>query len=184
MIDRTGEVYGFLTALRRDPRGIRSTYWVFRCQCGVELVRDIGNVRRNRINGCQSCRSGSAAPGWRGCGDISQNVFRTIWHSSQQKQWEFSITIEYLWELFLSQDKKCAFTGWPISFNDTYNRRKTKTASLDRIDSTLGYVPGNVQWVHREVNKLKKNLTDERFIELCIAVAKGAELKQSAQGHD
>lgn len=40
------------------------------------------------------------------------------------------------------------------------------TASLDRIDSTLPYEPGNVVWVHTDINYMKHCLTEERFYEL------------------
>jgi hypothetical protein len=41
------------------------------------------------------------------------------------------------------------------------------TASLDRIDSTLGYVTGNVQWVHKSVNHMKSDTPEEEFVEWC-----------------
>ena len=31
------------------------------------------------------------------------------------------------------------------------------TASLDRIDSTKGYVRGNIQWVHKDINWFKRD---------------------------
>lgn len=40
-------------------------------------------------------------------------------------------------------------------------------ASLDRIDSSQGYIKGNVQWVHKDINKMKFDLSQDRFLELC-----------------
>jgi hypothetical protein len=79
--------------------------------------------------------------------------------------------MEYAWALFLEQDRRCAFTDWPLYFNKTNKGRSDRTASLDRIDSNLGYIEGNVQWIHRDVNKLKKNFSDEYFLQICQAVA-------------
>lgn len=45
------------------------------------------------------------------------------------------------------------------------------TISLDRIDSTKGYIEGNVQWVHKSVNIMKSTLTQEQFINFCKLVA-------------
>lgn len=45
-------------------------------------------------------------------------------------------------------------------------------ASLDRIDSSLGYIEGNVQWVLREINFMKGNLDEEYFKNICIAIGK------------
>ena len=46
------------------------------------------------------------------------------------------------------------------------------TASLDRIDSSKGYIKGNVQWVHKEFNKMKLDLLDKEFIDICKLVHK------------
>jgi len=47
-----------------------------------------------------------------------------------------------------------------------------KTASLDRIDSNYekGYLRGNVQWVHKDINRLKMNRSDDSFIAICARV--------------
>lgn len=45
------------------------------------------------------------------------------------------------------------------------------TASLDRIDNTKGYIPGNVQWVHKSVNFCKGTLKERYFIKLCCQIA-------------
>jgi hypothetical protein len=45
------------------------------------------------------------------------------------------------------------------------------SASLDRIDSSIGYIDGNVQWLAGKVNMMKQSYTQEEFIEMCVAVA-------------
>jgi hypothetical protein len=44
-------------------------------------------------------------------------------------------------------------------------------ASLDRIDSEKGYIPGNVQWVHPAVNFMKHAMAQDVFIDWCCRVA-------------
>jgi hypothetical protein len=44
------------------------------------------------------------------------------------------------------------------------------TASLDRIDSLVGYIKGNVQWVHKDVNVSKMDFDESYFRQLCAAV--------------
>jgi hypothetical protein len=61
---------------------------------------------------------------------------------------------------------KCALTGWEINMNYT-----NCTASLDRIDSTKPYDVDNIQWVHTMVNMCKNKYPQDRFIEMCTAVA-------------
>lgn len=44
------------------------------------------------------------------------------------------------------------------------------TASLDRIDPRKDYVKGNVQWVHKDVNRIKQAFNEERLLEVCKAI--------------
>ena len=79
--------------------------------------------------------------------------------------------------LLSSSTRQCALSGLPIKLPDRY--KQTFTASIDRIDSSKGYVKGNVQWVHKDINMMKRNLNQARFVEFCLAVAStcGGEIK-------
>ncbi len=79
---------------------------------------------------------------------------------------DWDVSHEYLANLLLKQDMKCKLTGWDISALNVSNN----TASLDRINSKLGYVEGNVQWVHKMVNMCKQNYSQEEFINMCKAI--------------
>jgi ribosomal protein S14 len=70
------------------------------------------------------------------------------------------------------QKDRCALSGLPIATrrDGTIAGDRATTASLDRIDSDKGYMPDNVQWVHKEINMMKGVLTQARFVELCRAV--------------
>ena len=65
----------------------------------------------------------------------------------------------------------CVLSGRPITYK-RFPRDSFSTASLDRIDSAKGYVKGNVQWIHKEVNRMKSDLSDEQFIAFCCEVAR------------
>lgn len=41
------------------------------------------------------------------------------------------------------------------------------TASLDRIDSSFGYILNNVQWVHKDVQRMKSDFSEAHFVETC-----------------
>jgi hypothetical protein len=49
---------------------------------------------------------------------------------------------------------------------------KWKKVSPDRIDSTKGYVKGNIQLVLASVNTFKMDMTQSEFVDLCKAIAK------------
>lgn len=80
---------------------------------------------------------------------------------------DWEVTFEYLADLLINQDFKCALTGWDIDAMEV----NKNNASLDRIDSSKGYVEGNVQWVHKMVNMSKQQYSQKDFIFMCEAVA-------------
>lgn len=73
--------------------------------------------------------------------------------------------MEDLWNLFEKQERKCAMTGLGLTLRG-YGK-PPGTASVDRIDSSKGYTKDNIQWVHKDVNKMKMDFTKEYFIEVC-----------------
>lgn len=60
-----------------------------------------------------------------------------------------------------NQDGKCALTGLPL----VTEANSPRTASLDRIDSSVGYIPTNIQWICSVVNTMKSDLDQDDFIE-------------------
>jgi hypothetical protein len=77
--------------------------------------------------------------------------------------------MEHAWSLFERQERKCAISGEPLIFEAGRNSRTT--ASLDRVDNTKGYVPGNVQWVHKVVNLMRNALPVSEFTRWCALIA-------------
>ena len=178
-----GQVFSKLTVLERvsSSRG-GGTRYLCRCECGRETtVFSVHLVRGNTKScGCATPR-GPAHKQWTGYGDISGNFFNQIKRSAAgakggrhaRPSIPFDLTIEDLWNLFLQQNRKCALSGVTLTFAKRYDtsRADPQTASLDRIDSGGDYVLGNVQWVHKDVNRMKNVFTQERFLEVCRQVA-------------
>lgn len=83
------------------------------------------------------------------------------------------ITESDFYRLLEQQSCCCALSGVPIEFATTLHAAKhgSGTASLDRIDSGVGYVAGNVQWLHKKINWMKHTLEVSRFVEWCARVA-------------
>lgn len=110
---------------------------------------------------------------WKGCGGLSGKKFASYKNKAEQRGLDFEVTIEYLWELYSSQKGKCTLTGIELTLEAPLgDRAPVNTASLDRIDSRKGYIVGNVQWVHKDINRMKSDLPPEHFIEMCKAVSK------------
>lgn len=86
------------------------------------------------------------------------------------------VTGEYLLEVWNKQNQKCVYTGEPLVLK--YHRKRgeklVNQASIDRIDSSKGYVRGNIEFVSLMANYAKNSWTKEQFIEFCKAVARHA----------
>ena len=79
------------------------------------------------------------------------------------------ISLDALEVLWFEQKGKCALTGWEMTMELGKGNIPTK-CSIDRIDSSIGYVPGNVQLVCRAANISKNVLSTSDFLNLCKAV--------------
>jgi hypothetical protein len=189
--DYANKRFGNITVLNFEKYYIdekgkkKDSFWLCQCDCGEKFVRRIRLVKGGKNQCCRKCsfKRGNEHHSWKGCGEISKDLFNSYRNSAADRNLEFNVTIEYMWSLFLKQNRKCALTGWEIHFPPTYREKTKKTASPDRIDSKKGYVKGNIQWIHQDVNYLKSNWDPLYFVEICTAVAtearkKGNRIKQ------
>jgi hypothetical protein len=104
--------------------------------------------------------------------DLSISYWKTIEQRAKERKLEFNLTREYIWDLFIKQEKKCSISGFDIQLvkSEHHLLFLEQTASLDRIDSSKGYIIGNVQWLHKDINRLKWNLEENKLFELCKSV--------------
>lgn len=164
-----GTVFGEWTVLEqitsKDDKARHISLLKVKCTCGTEkLIRKSGVVE-GRSKACKPCstRLKSINPGYKELGGAQ------IWHirnGAEKRNLEYTLTPEYMWDLLEKQEFKCALTGIPLIISKI--KTSEVTASLDRIDSKQGYIPGNVRWVHKRVNVMRMNMTDEELLEWCI----------------
>lgn len=118
--------------------------------------------------------SGEKNPRFTGYKDMQGTFLSSIKAGAKSRGIDFLITKEYIWRLFIAQDRKCRYTGIPLFFsrNNIEHAMGHGTASLDRIDPAKGYIEGNVQWVHKRVNLMKGNMQEQEFLDFCEAIVK------------
>jgi hypothetical protein len=142
------------------------TYWKCKCDCGN--IKTLCYLVLINKNGTKSCGCSRLT----GYGEISGSYFSQIKHNALKRNIEFKVSIKELWNLYLKQDKKCALSGKRINFSRIFIGNKHKqTVSLDRIDSSKGYIKNNVQWIYKYYNKPKNNFSNEQFINWCTLVS-------------
>lgn len=177
--DIRGLKFGMLTAI--EPTGKRNHYgivWRALCDCGNEVERGASELIRKprRLTqvpkNCGCYRKVNRSLKYKGIGDLSSTYFRRVKSGAKQRGLPFEITIGQAWGLFVAQGGRCALTGLRLKLNPSSMVAGSSTASLDRIDSTKGYVKGNIQWVHVTINFMKYSLPEEEFIRWCHLVIK------------
>lgn len=161
-----GKRFGLLTAISR-VEGSSKGQWNCLCDCGNETLAyryDLRNGKKQSC-GCIKVLHGQNSASWKGFGEISGKSWGGIKKSAERRGIEFSISVDYAWSLFEEQMSRCAISGVKLEFPKNSNGKSM--SSLDRIDSSFGYVEGNVQWVHPIVNYMKHTLSQEDFISWC-----------------
>jgi hypothetical protein len=146
--------------------------WLCRCECGNEkkIREDTLTGGASKSCGCVNRHCNINNRRWKGFGEISATFWNKVRRGAERRKIEFSLKIEDMWDLFLEQKKKCALSDVELSFSKRI-KDYDGNASIDRIDSSKGYIKGNVQWVDKKVNFMKITLSQENFIAICKLVA-------------
>lgn len=170
-----------------------------KCDCGKEQYVRAYFLESGRQTCCKQCRSkinynnailngskvGFIKLNHEGIGNFTKTAYYHFKRNAKVRNiiWSEELTIEYLFNLFLKQNKKCALSNLNIDFTEIRKSSNVNfefmTASLDRINSNLGYVPNNVQWVHKDVNRMKWAFNQEHFINLCKLISNHANQQGS-----
>lgn len=176
-IDLTGKKFNYLT-IKSQTRSTRKgeRFWLCECICGRSTILSTDHITRKKQPvkscGCKKISKGNTHKQWSGIGEISGSwwrihVTREIFNKSNRHRLSCTVTIQEAWDLFLKQNKKCALSGVDLQFGA---QSKNNSASLDRIDNSKGYELSNIQWVHKHINFMKRDLEQSYFIEMCKKV--------------
>lgn len=102
-------------------------------------------------------RRGCLAGTFRGYG----KVFGTYVKALTRRGWSCDVTAEYLDSITTD---RCPLSGRALTY-PAFSGDVSANASVDRIDSTKGYIVGNVQWVDKHVNIMKRDKTERELFE-------------------
>jgi hypothetical protein len=142
---------------------------IVRCKCGKEYETYRYSIQNTKQ--CRDCYSqliGDKHHSYKGYEFITGTYYSSIKLSAKSRNHKFLISIEYINQLLIDQDHKCNISNLPIILG---NSKVKSTASLDRINSKLGYIEGNVQWVHTMIQRMKSDFDQSEFIKMCKKIA-------------
>ncbi len=124
---------------------------------------------------CSECSSKERFK-YKGFSNLERRYYTRVKSRAKSKKIPFNLTIEYMFSLIKKQEFKCKLSGLDINL---YNDKATVTASLDRKNSLKGYVKSNVQWVHKDINTMKNDFSEEYFLSLVCQIHEHKKLKNA-----
>lgn len=165
----------------RRPFAIQVSNWVAGADggpptCSIHAEIAVWHKNRARESGgqwvcktCQRLKSKGQRRLWkRGHTDpLTYNLKRSFGqakHNSKKIGRDFTIAFADVMAMWGNQGGKCAITDTPMEFIPGDGERRRNKVTMDRIDSSLGYVDGNVWLVAEWANRAKTDLTREELI--------------------
>lgn len=122
---------------------------------------------------CKSCASAKITERYHNDPSKRERVrAQAAKNRSHKSGLEFTITLDCLNQLWEDCSGNCYYTGLPMVQERS---DVTNAVSLDRLDSSKGYVPGNVVLCRSIVNIMKNDQTVAGFAESILALRAWAE---------
>lgn len=152
--------------------------------CGAEFERSIYEIKRSTKKGmrlfCSSSCSGKSQKkinvNWLysdknkellkcHCGNRKDQYtpFKHLLRSCRRRDKTTDLDLDFLKELWEEQFGKCFVTGIDLILEQ--NSNPNYQASIDRIDSSKGYIKGNIRYTSVSINWLKNCFDDQHLLE-------------------
>lgn len=152
----------------------RNKIWKCCCNCGTISYLPTYHLTKGYSKQCKNC---ARIPKQYSLGSIPISMWNKILSNAKKRKITIMVDRVKMFDLLVKQDYKCALTGVSIVLpnNGKESWKHFYTASLDRIDSSKGYVEENIQWVHKDINRMKNIYSQEYFIKLCRMVTENTQ---------
>lgn len=161
--DLTGKRFGFLTVLgvgesrkRTDRDHGTQLFWRCQCDCGEIRLIERGTLRKRFSCGCKRAemigdkvsrhghtRNRKTSAEYRAWSAMSKRTKRP---SEKDKEAYRGVTVCERWESF-------------EAFYEDMGPKPSPTHSIDRIDNSKGYEPGNCRWATKREQSLNRRNT-------------------------
>lgn len=157
----------------------------FTCDyCGKEAQKPASEYKRNLAKGrknfcCRECAAkyNNAHRAPKSISEKDKEHLRSICNNARdeytpyryalrcakRRSKDFNLTLDDLKEVWETQNGTCPYTGIALTLPEDGNItaiRVEERASIDRIDSSKGYIKGNIQFVSTPINYMKSTMSD------------------------
>ncbi len=169
--------------------------------CGVEFLKDKSELNRNekigRKNYC-SLKCSGINNHLHLSNFVKENIkyilpnsnnrrdqftgLREHYRRIKKRSYEYNVDLNDLLDQWNKQEGKCAYTGVKL-VHPNQNGNNLNTASLDRIDSNLGYVKGNIQFISIACNHAKNSMTENEMQKFMELIYESVKIKKGIDSH-
>jgi hypothetical protein len=173
-INLTGHKYTRLLVLEESEKRIKNQVtWVCKCDCGKVVKKTTRQLRTENNKSCGCLQSENARKiGLKNRKSKGQNglnsLFRSYKTNAKNKKIPFEISIE---EFSFFTKLPCFYCGKLPSQIKTNSRTKEGEKhsqyiynGIDRVNSDLGYIGGNILPCCKDCNYAKRNMSITEFI--------------------
>lgn len=106
-------------------------------------------------------------------------LFEYARNRAKKKGFEFSIEVS---DIPNPRGLSCPVFGWPFEF--AVGHKVNQSATVDRIDSSMGYVPGNIQLLSSLANSIKSDAPAETILAVANAIIERESYPVIVNDHD
>lgn len=165
--DLTGQIFGDRVVIKRTPapehiKNKKRSFWLVKCKCGNEDIKEGGHLRQGTSDRCRSC---SSIPLRKEKGECSFNgLYLLHKHRDSSKKFGFTLSKE---QFKILTKGNCYYCNTPPN-----NEHKGVTAygsyiynGIDRLDSNKGYHLENCVSCCEFCNRAKNNASLAQFKE-------------------
>ena len=152
--DLSGKVFGKLTVVSLAGTRKGRSHWNCKCECGGFTQVASNNLRLSKQNRCGRCTIlplGEA---------LARIIFRDYKYRAKYDDIEFSLSPQDVKSII---SRNCFYCGSKPVSTKTRNGRAYAYNGIDRVDSSKGYVLGNVRSCCGICNTMKLDYTEQEF---------------------
>lgn len=149
-------------------------------KCKKTLLKQCFNPNKRASSGCQTfcktCRGIANKNYTNNFDSFVRKIYLHARNRSQKRKLEFSIDHDQIKQLWDTQEGRCALSGrrmtWGVATSGIQGNNDN--ISIDRIDSSKGYIIENIHLVTARANLMKRDYPMDVFIAMCQDVAQRA----------
>lgn len=163
------------------PKPISGTKQCNKCKNTYDMTKFNGDKSNSTglQSYCKDCQTENTKKWASTLDGFIKRLYHDILHNIEKraKPIKCLITTQDIKDLYDKQNGLCALTNQKLT-TDTYTVKGNQyiinkfNISVDRIDSNKDYTKDNIQLVGAIINRIKSDLSNDQFLELCNMVTK------------